>query len=1255
MQVLSRSIRQIAQDFEEAWFSSKHPEVLSFFSQVRSSLSLDEQASLLFHLIQIDQELRQRNWSNNAPTVVHLEGYAREFPEIFSGRTVPEDIILAEFRIRRQSDNTLDIREFAERFGASDKVPILLESIAKNTFSIGSSNFPSINGYVLLSIIGKGGMGTVYSAIDTKLGREVALKLISAPDLSNEAVSRFLREAKILASFDSEHFLPIYDVGFSTDPKGIPYYSMRLVRGSGISKRPVTLTELVREKLKIEWPLPDRLRIFCEIAKAVALTHRCTPAVLHRDLKPSNVIIDENTKPWLIDWGLAKQVTDLNSPVQKSDRSEKLESELTSSGKIIGTPAFMAPEQALGDQSMISTQTDVFGLGGILFFMLTGKPLFEGRSREESLSLARNGDVRDRLAFVPTETDKLVVDLLHRALSKSPSKRHSHAGELCDELDFWFTTQESRKRQREITELKRPLVKRVKLLKLGLVFLAIAAVTILGWWQVVRFAEIRRKEDAERATIATARSSVERIEEWLVGGDKVNAQSELKNLETIIRNASDDDLNQSAHYLKQLIELHDKIDQLREVRLLQKFESDYRASALQELSADIQSSLLLAAESNVDKRAVCRVMDVYSIELIAESKSNNTKKLAMDRLSELSSRFSELGGRSVVSIHDDKTSIEIAALRDFDIGPGLLDIALRNIESPDAQLQFLIDLEINHPKNFWLNIYIAALLYNMDSDDPIRVQENRGEATRWARAALDRRPDSKSGIFTYGVLLDRRQNGEMKRLYAIVKNHYEESWLAAFIDARKLLSESDARAAVALLERATELGGPYKFLLNQRLECLLAIGEVDAVDAILEGDPSIDRKSKEYGILRLYTLIYRGKARAAIEASDELAVKFPASPLSAIGKVLAHTIQGRLPEALMEYEQLSPELRSLPELQNAEYAFAAIKGDNSKLNALQLSSIGNASQPYAYWQLKGGHELSSGKFESAASAFTEGQRWLSKQRAKLPAIALFTSPEIEQFRILAISQMATLDKQIQGVSDEEIADIFSKQSLLGFEVYFGDYLYLKSDYRNAVACFNRCIPPGIGKSTRLDQLLAELSESLGVDLNFEDGANAGEVFSKVQSAVAVLGEAEKARRLQALLQTVSKVDFGEFPSVGGRATLRLEAAMAALYVASGYGQQGKIAKDEVRRKHMELAIQWLEAEILSVEKRVDELVGMKEPIKFQMLSSLNRRLSMLLVHRDFEILRSNSSKSGSEFLEYRPRIQDIFDRAIKLYETLREF
>lgn len=263
----------------------------------------------------------------------------------------------------------------------------------------------SLGDYDLLDQLGRGGMGVVYRAWQRSMGRHVAVKMILAGRLANQAdVHRFYEEARAAGSLRHRHIVAIYQVGES---EGRHFYSMDLIEGA-------TLADRIDEG-----PIsPEQAANYLiPIAEATDFAHG--QGVLHRDLKPSNVLIDAHDQPRITDFGLAKRYT---QPAAEENGDS-----------IVGTPSYMSPEQAAARDDLLGPATDVYSLGAILFAMLTGRPPFRGKNHVEVLLKVMHSNPPDPRKINPRISRDLAAICL-KCLHKDPSRRYGTAQELADDL-----------------------------------------------------------------------------------------------------------------------------------------------------------------------------------------------------------------------------------------------------------------------------------------------------------------------------------------------------------------------------------------------------------------------------------------------------------------------------------------------------------------------------------------------------------------------------------------------------------------------------------------------------------------------------------------------------------------------------------------------------------------------------------------------------------------------------------------------------
>src|SRR5437660_910869 len=238
--------------------------------------------------------------------------------------------------------------------------------------------------YELLEEIGRGGQGVVYRAHQKSLNRTVALKVIALGSWATEThLKRFRREAEAAASLEHSGIVPIYEVG---EREGSCYFSMKFIEGG-------QLDEVVRRE---PMPIRQAAELIAKVARTVHYAHE--HGILHRDIKPGNILLDAKGEPHLTDFGLARLV--------------ESESTVTQTMEVLGTPSYRAPEQAGGNNAALAAETDVYGLGAVLYQLLTGQPPFAGGTTYETIKLLLDTEPRQpRLLNPKIDSDPSTICL----------------------------------------------------------------------------------------------------------------------------------------------------------------------------------------------------------------------------------------------------------------------------------------------------------------------------------------------------------------------------------------------------------------------------------------------------------------------------------------------------------------------------------------------------------------------------------------------------------------------------------------------------------------------------------------------------------------------------------------------------------------------------------------------------------------------------------------------------------------------------
>jgi serine/threonine protein kinase/Flp pilus assembly protein TadD len=263
--------------------------------------------------------------------------------------------------------------------------------------------------YEVQGEIGRGGQGVVYRARQKSLNRTVALKVIGLGHWATEAhLKRFRREAEAAASLEHPCIVPIYEVG---ERDGSCYFSMKFIEGGQLD------AVVKREPM----PIRHAVELIAKVARTVHYAHE--HGILHRDIKPGNILLDQKGEPHLTDFGLARLI--------------ETESTLTSTIEVLGTPSYMAPEQAVGNNSALTAATDIYALGAVLYQLLTGHPAFAGGTTYETIKLLLDTEPRHpRLLNPKIDRDLSTISL--KCLEKDPHRRYSSALGLAEDLERWL-------------------------------------------------------------------------------------------------------------------------------------------------------------------------------------------------------------------------------------------------------------------------------------------------------------------------------------------------------------------------------------------------------------------------------------------------------------------------------------------------------------------------------------------------------------------------------------------------------------------------------------------------------------------------------------------------------------------------------------------------------------------------------------------------------------------------------------------------
>lgn len=380
----------VCDTFEQAWRSGADPEIGAFLA---AQVEDDLRRMALPHLLAVDAEYRQAR-DGAAPSLAEYAALLNLDPGELQQMSVEVTWMTGAAQTPMLGDNPIAAGKRPDDIAVSFNAQI---------------RRPEIDGYEILSELGRGGMGIVYKARQIRAGRLVALKTIHAPHLAgSEQIRRFQAEAAAAARLNHHGIVPVYDVGQSN---GLHYFSMGFVDGPNLETK-------AREQVL---SCREAATLCRDLAEALEYAHR--NGVIHRDVKPHNVLIGPDGKPRLMDFGLAKLI----------DENQ----DLTGSGQIMGTAAYMAPEQARGSRSEVTPTIDVYSLGATLYRCVTGRPPFQASTTIEVLrQLHEDEPVSPRR--LNQEVDVEIETLCLKCLDKDPTRRFQSAGDLALELNRYL-------------------------------------------------------------------------------------------------------------------------------------------------------------------------------------------------------------------------------------------------------------------------------------------------------------------------------------------------------------------------------------------------------------------------------------------------------------------------------------------------------------------------------------------------------------------------------------------------------------------------------------------------------------------------------------------------------------------------------------------------------------------------------------------------------------------------------------------------
>jgi serine/threonine-protein kinase len=428
-------VDRICDRFEEAWKQGQRPRIEDFLP----NLDRPGRSTLLQHLVKLDIYYRRRAGENPI-----AEDYRHRFSEV--------DSLVAG----------LTVLESPTPPQAPTPSPVPTGVTPTGRYQLGQE-------------IGRGGMGAVLKGRDPELDRDLAIKvLLEQHQDQPDAVQRFLEEARISGGLQHPGIVPVYDLGRFSDRR--PFFAMKLIEGR-------TLAALLAERPDPAHDLPRFLKVFEQVCQTLAYAH--SKGVIHRDLKPSNIMVGAFGEVQVMDWGLAKVLRrGVVSGLTEANGANPAHAEgvasLSRVGQVMGTPAYMPPEQARGEIDKLDERCDVFGLGAILCVLLTGKPLYRGERVEEVLNAAREGmraDAWTRLDGCGADAE--LVRLAKACVKLRAEDRPCDAGAVAEQMTAYMVGVQERLQQAEVARAQAEVKAREERKRRRLAWVLVAALLVL--------------------------------------------------------------------------------------------------------------------------------------------------------------------------------------------------------------------------------------------------------------------------------------------------------------------------------------------------------------------------------------------------------------------------------------------------------------------------------------------------------------------------------------------------------------------------------------------------------------------------------------------------------------------------------------------------------------------------------------------------------------------------------------------------------
>jgi serine/threonine-protein kinase len=655
--------------------------------------------------------------------------------------------------------------------------------------------------YELLEEIGRGGMGCVLRGHDPDLGRDLAIKVLLADHQDNPAtLSRFTEEAQIGGQLQHPGIVPVYEIGRGADQR--PYFTMKLVRGR-------TLAALLRERSDPGQDLPRFEQIFEQVCQTMAYAH--SKGVIHRDLKPGNIMVGAFGEVQVMDWGLAKVLARPEPPAPSARQGEEGqqgtrslfclpgrggEERDTQPGHVMGTPAYMAPEQAAGEVERLDARCDVFGLGAILCEILTGTPPYSGAGEFQILCKAVQADLAEAFARLDVcGADPELIGLAKSSLSAQAAQRPRDAGVLAAQMGAYRESMATRLHQVELAQAEARARaeegRKRRRLRRGLAAWVLLTVLVVGggglWFE-------RQRADRQ----GRARQAVEEALEQVPGLRQQGRWPEALAVLTQARSRLDDVgpagqtssglLRQRLEQAEEDVKLAAALEQIRLTPAIEAGRVDYRAmaeayhGALGQAGLDVrgdEASVATRIHDSAIRPQLVMALDHWA--LVADSLGDGRSRAQLLRLARRADPDPHWGDRfREPALWEDRTQLRQLAVETqrrlageaAGAGPPtpLLTLLARKLgQQEDRAEPLLRAAQRRQPEDFWLNHALGEALR----------ERKPAEAVGFYRAALATRP--AVAAVHYEVAMAQFRQGQVDEAVRACRKAIELDPAAAWI------------------------------------------------------------------------------------------------------------------------------------------------------------------------------------------------------------------------------------------------------------------------------------------------------------------------------------------------------------------------------------------------------------------------------------------------------------------------------------------